>query len=83
MSQNPSVRLGIDGYTDSRGTGQYNLPLSQRRVTTVRDALVQAGVPTDRIETGTFGTDRLVCNPSTEQCSQREGRVDVLVRASN
>jgi outer membrane protein OmpA-like peptidoglycan-associated protein len=83
MSQNPSVRLGIDGYTDSRGTSQYNLPLSQRRMTTVRDALIQAGVSPDRIETGTFGTDRLVCNPSTEQCSQREGRVEVLVRANN
>jgi len=83
MSQNPSVRLGIDGYTDLRGTSQYNPPLSQRRVTTVRDALIQVGVPADRIETGTFGSDRVMCNPSTEQCSQREGRVEVLVRASN
>ena len=83
MSQNPSVRLGIDGYTDSRGTSQYNVPLSQRRVAAVRDALIQAGVPSDRIETGTFGTDRLMCNPSTEQCSQRDGRVEVLVRAGN
>ena len=83
MGQNPSVRLGIDGYTDSRGTSQYNVPLSQRRVTTVRDALIQAGVPADRIETGTFGTDRPVCNPSAEQCSQRDGRVEVLVRANN
>ena len=58
-------------------------PLSQRRVATVRDALIQAGVPADRIETGTFGTDRPMCNPSTEQCSPREGRVEVLVRASN
>lgn len=33
--------------------------------------------------TGTFGTDRVMCNPSTEQCSQREGRVEVLVRAGN
>ena len=83
VSQNPSVRLGIDGYTDLRGTSQYNAPLSQRRVMTVRDALIQAGVPADRIETGTFGTDRPVCNTSTELCSQREGRVEVLVRASN
>ena len=42
-----------------------------------------AGVPADRIETGTFGTDRFMCNPSTEQCLQREGRVEVLVRASS
>ena len=83
MSQNPTARLGIDGYTDSRGSTQYNLPLSQRRVATVRDALIQAGVPADRIETGTFGTDRSLCNPATEQCAQRDGRVEVLVRASN
>jgi outer membrane protein OmpA-like peptidoglycan-associated protein len=83
MSQNPSVRLGIAGYTDTQSTDQYNLPLSQRRVATVRDALIQAGIPADRIETGTFGTDRFMCNSATEQCSQREGRVEVLVRASN
>ena len=83
MSQNPTARLGIDGYTDSRGSTQYNLPLSQRRVASVRDALIQAGVPADRIETGTFGTDRSLCNPATEQCAQRDGRVEVLVRASN
>ena len=82
MSQNPSVRLGLAGYTNTQSTDQYNLPLSPRRVATVRDALIQAGVSADRIETGTFGTDRFMCNPSTE-CSQREGRVEVLVRASS
>jgi outer membrane protein OmpA-like peptidoglycan-associated protein len=83
MSQNPSVRLGLAGYTNTQSTDQYNLPLSQRRVATVRDALIQAGVSADRIETGTFGTDRFMCNSSPEQCSQREGRVEVLVRASS
>ena len=83
MSQNPSVRFGIAGYTDRQSNDQYNLPLSQRRVANVRDALIQAGVPADRIETGTFGTDQFMCNPSSEQCLQREGRVEVLVRASN
>jgi len=83
MNQYPSVRLGIAGYTDRQSTDQYNLPLSQHRVANVRDALIQAGVPADRIETGTFGTDRFMCNPSSEQCSRREGRVEVLARASN
>jgi peptidoglycan-associated lipoprotein len=83
MNQYPSVRLGVAGYTDRQSTDQYNLPLSQRRVENVRDALIQAGVPADRIETGTFGTDQFMCNPSSEQCLQREGRVEVLVRASN
>jgi outer membrane protein OmpA-like peptidoglycan-associated protein len=83
MNQYPSVRFGIAGYTDRQSSDHYNLPLSQRRVENVRDALIQAGVPADRIETGTFGTDRFMCNPSNEQCLRREGRVEVLARASN
>ena len=81
--QNPGVRLGIDGATDLlRGTNQYNTGLSQRRVSTVRDALIQAGVSADRIETGTFAVQRANCNDSTERCAQRDGRVEVLVRSN-
>ena len=62
MNQNPSVRLGIDGSTDLlRGTNQYNVALSQQRVSNVRDALIQAGVSADRIETGGFGVARAKC----------------------
>ena len=82
--QNPSMRLGIDGSTDLlRGTNQYNSGLSQRRISNVRDALIQAGVSPDRIETGTFATQRGACNDSMERCAQRDGRVEVLVRYSN
>ena len=81
MRQNPSVRLGIDGSTDLlRGTNQYNAGLSQRRIVIVRDALIQAGVSADRIETGTFAAQRANCNDSTERCAQRDGRVEVLIR---
>jgi outer membrane protein OmpA-like peptidoglycan-associated protein len=81
MSQNPSVRLGIDGSTDLlRGTNQYNVALSQQRVSNVRDALIQAGVSADRIETGGFGVARAKCSDPAESCAQRDGRVEVLVR---
>ena len=81
MNQNPSARLGIDGSTDLlRGTNQYNVALSQQRISNVRDALVQAGVSTDRMETGGFGVARMKCSDSPELCSQRDGRVEVLVR---
>ena len=84
MNQNPSVRLGIDGATDLlRGTNQYNVALSQQRVSNVRDALVQAGVSPDRIETGSFGVARMKCSDSPELCSQRDGRVEVLVRPAS
>ncbi|HME69854.1 MAG TPA: OmpA family protein [Myxococcota bacterium] len=84
VHQNPPVIVGIDGSTDLlRGTNQYNVALSQRRVANVRDALIRSGVSADRIETGRFGAERAKCNDSTEVCSQREGRVEVLARRTN
>jgi outer membrane protein OmpA-like peptidoglycan-associated protein len=83
-NQNPSVRLGIDGSTDLlRGTNQYNAGLSQQRVGNVREALIRAGVSADRIETGGFGAERAKCNDANEKCSQRDGRVEVMVRPAS
>jgi outer membrane protein OmpA-like peptidoglycan-associated protein len=79
--QHPSARLGLDGDTDLlRGTNQHNVGLTQRRIATVRDALIRAGVSADRIETGSFARQRASCQDSVERCAQRDGRVEVLVR---
>jgi outer membrane protein OmpA-like peptidoglycan-associated protein len=65
-----------------RGTNRYNADLSQRRMANVRDALIRTGVSGNRIETGRFGIERVKCNDSTEQCSKREGRVEVMGHSS-
>ena len=83
VKQNPSVRVGIDGSTDLlRGTNRYNESLRERRIANVRDALIRTGVSVDRIETGRFAAERVKCDDSTEPCSQREGRVEVMGRSS-
>ncbi|HEX5019091.1 MAG TPA: OmpA family protein, partial [Candidatus Binatia bacterium] len=79
MKQNPTVQVGIDGYADPRGTDQYNQGLSERRVNAIRDALVNAGVPGDRIKVGAFGEQRLLCKQSTAACWQSDRRVEVLI----
>jgi peptidoglycan-associated lipoprotein len=79
MEQNPSVKVGIDGHTDPRGTDKYNQALSERRVVVIRDALLRAGVPVDKIHTGAFGKARPVCGNPTESCWQRDRRVEVLI----
>jgi peptidoglycan-associated lipoprotein len=80
MKANPSIqKVGIDGYADPRGTNQYNLALSQRRVDSVRAALIEAGVPAEKIQTGFFGEARLKCSESTETCWQRDRRVEVFI----
>jgi outer membrane protein OmpA-like peptidoglycan-associated protein len=81
LQQNPSAVVGIDGYADPRGTDKYNQALSERRVNTIRDALVSAGVPADKITTGAFGEMRLKCHVATQECWQSDRRVEVLIGA--
>ena len=79
MQQNPAAIVGIDGYADPRGTDPYNQALSERRVDTIRGALVTAGVPADKITTGAYGEMRLKCHEATQACWQSDRRVEVLI----
>jgi peptidoglycan-associated lipoprotein len=80
MKDNPNIEVGIDGHADPRGSTKYNQPLSQRRVDAIKAALVSAGIPSDKIQTGAFGETRPKCAEATEACWQRDRRVEVLVR---
>jgi hypothetical protein len=73
MKQSPSLRVGIDGSMDPRGTDPHNQDLSDRRISAVRDALIKAGVPAAQIQVGTFGDAQYT----------RDRRVEVLVRTSS
>lgn len=79
MKQHAGVFVRLDGHADPRGTDAYNVALSQRRVDAVRDALVQAGVPAERITTVASGEGRPMCTEQTEECFQARRRVEVYV----
>jgi outer membrane protein OmpA-like peptidoglycan-associated protein len=80
MKEHPGIEVGLDGHADPRGTAAYNQPLSQRRVDAVKAALVNAGIAVDKISTGAFGESQPKCSQATEECWQRDRRVEVLVR---
>jgi hypothetical protein len=68
MKKNPSLQLGVDGGLDSNASG-----MSDRRANVVRDALIQAGVPADRIAIGSFGDAK----------NRQDRRVEVLIKTAN
>jgi peptidoglycan-associated lipoprotein len=75
--QNAPMQVNIGGYADPRGTDQHNQGLSERRVNAIRDALVKAGVGSDKIVTSAFGEQKPLCSESTDACWQRDRRVNV------
>jgi outer membrane protein OmpA-like peptidoglycan-associated protein len=73
MQHNPSLAVGIDGSMAPRGTDPRNQDLCNRRVRAIHDALVEAGVPIYRIQTGQFGDRHLA----------QDRRVAVLLCTAN
>jgi len=55
LAANPDIQIHLDGYADERGDEIYNQDLSARRVAYVRDVLVAAGIPADRISIDAHG----------------------------
>jgi peptidoglycan-associated lipoprotein len=47
----------IAGFTDERGTPEYNRALGERRAQAVREALIQAGADASKIQTVSFGAE--------------------------
>jgi peptidoglycan-associated lipoprotein len=74
LSRYGAVTLSIQGHADERGTREYNIALSARRATAVRDYLVSLGVRNDRLATISFGKERPVCIESNEACWSKNRR---------
>ncbi|MGH7388145.1 MAG: OmpA family protein [Candidatus Rokuibacteriota bacterium] len=78
LKENETLAIKLDGHADPRGTGRYNHALSNRRLDAIRTALVNAGVPAERIGTAPFGDRVPKCAEKTEDCFQRDRRVEVF-----
>lgn len=75
LKAHPDVIITIAGDADERGEIVYNLVLSDRRATTVKDALVALGVPADQI-VHAVGWGKLypLCTESDESCWSQNRR---------
>ena len=79
LKQNPDRRARIEGHSDSTGSIETNLVLSQRRAESIADALVAAGVPRDRIVATGLGPDFPVASNATAAGRQQNRRVQVVI----
>ena len=69
-------RIRIEGHTDSQGTDDYNMDLSQRRAESVVRWLVEHGIDASRMEAQGFGESRPIANNRTRGGRQTNRRVE-------
>ncbi|AWW33340.1 OmpA family protein [Echinicola strongylocentroti] len=79
MRDSPALRIEIMSHTDSRGSDDYNLSLSQQRAQSVVNYLVGKGINRNRLEAKGYGETRLVnkcangvdCTDAQHQANRR------------
>lgn len=75
---NPSARIRIVGHTDNIGTERDNQILSEDRAASVKAAMVERGIETERIETEGRGESQPIDTNDTEEGRARNRRVEII-----
>lgn len=70
----------VEGYTDSRGSENHNLDLSQRRADTVREYLVSRGYPSDKIQARGLGKSAPIADNTTAEGRANNRRVEIVIQ---
>ena len=78
LLEEPERSAIIEGHTDSTGDSQYNNDLSLRRSSSVKAALLEAGVPEARIQMTAFGEEQPIADNDSVDGRQANRRVEIL-----
>jgi len=76
LDRDNTTKLVVAGHADDRGTNDYNVRLSLRRVNAVTDYLVRAGVLRDRIVQRAYGESLPVVPCHGDECSEQQHQMN-------
>ncbi len=77
LNKNMSLKLKIDGHTDSDGSDAFNMKLSEGRAGSVKAYLVSKGISEDRLESEGFGESMPVAPNTTRAGKAKNRRVEM------
>jgi hypothetical protein len=82
-SKSDGLIFSIKAYTDSDGDDKYNLELSKKRMETVKNELLKAGIPNFQLNLNYLGEKNPIADNSSELGKQENRRVELKVIKPN
>lgn len=79
MKSSPTMRVEIGGHTDNSGQDAYNVELSRRRATAVRDMLVSGGADANRISAVGYGKTKPISPNDSRQGRSLNRRTEFII----
>ena len=83
LNKYPNTNIEVQGHTDSRGSDEYNMGLSERRAKTVADYLKAQGIAANRITTKGFGESAPAYSNDTPEGMAQNRRVEFIITAND
>ena len=83
LNKYPNTNIEVQGHTDSRGTDEYNMGLSERRASTVANYLIANGIASNRITTKGYGESAPAYTNDTPEGMAQNRRVEFLITAND
>ena len=78
----PDAKLTLTGHADPRGGVEYNQKLTERRVGSTKNFLVEHGVPADSIQVVAVGEEHQITEPEVKQMTEQDPQLTAEQRAS-
>src|SRR2546425_753189 len=82
MKDKPSMKVSVEGHTDSIGSDAYNQKLSERRAQAVRDYMVSQGIDAARISVKGWGKTKPIASNKTEAGRAENRRGEIIPEGS-
>jgi outer membrane protein OmpA-like peptidoglycan-associated protein len=79
LKLNPNVNIRLNGYTDSVGSAEHNLILSQNRAQAVVNYLISKGISESRLSAKGYGSAHPVAPNDTEEGRALNRRTELVV----
>jgi len=83
LNKYPDTNILIEGHTDSTGTREFNLPLSENRAKSVAAYLATLNVQSARFTVKGYGFDQPLGDNNTQAGRQQNRRVDLAIMAND
>lgn len=79
LKENPKIEIEMSAHTDSYGTDEYNVTLSENRARSVREYILSKSIPESRIISKGYGETKPVAPNDTDENRQLNRRVEFTI----
>ncbi len=78
----PDTNIEVQGHTDSKGSENYNMKLSERRAAAVSNYILSKGIPSSRVNIVGYGETAPKYENSTTDGMAKNRRVEFMITAN-